>query len=252
MRFARNVLAVLVLLAALAVLAAWTCPAAILYRHFGSRLEPLRLRGIEGTLWHGHAAGAELFGQAIGALDWDVSVGALLRGAPSARLAVTGATISGDGRFERLAGGAVALHDAHLRLPAHEAAPALGIPALDMLGTIVIAIDEARFTAAWPSTLVGSARWHDAAVAGAAQAQLGELQATFSTGTDAVVNGTVADVGGPLELSGTFQASITRYRAQARLAARGDNPQLVEALQYIGQPRADGSRELLIEGRTAF
>jgi general secretion pathway protein N len=59
----------------------------------------------------------------------------------------------------------------------------------------------------------------------------------------------VHDLGGPLQADGTFTASLGRYDAQVRLAARGDDPRVVEALQYVGQAQADGSRELIIEGR---
>lgn len=249
MRILRTLLALVLVLAALAAVAAWTCPADVVYRWFGARLAPLQLRGVSGTLWRGHADAAELYGQALGAFDWTLSPASVLRAAPAAQVTLSGAALSGEGSIERLAGGAYAVRAAHLRLPAPVAAPALGIPALDLLGTIDIDIDRARFTAAWPDELAGSAHWRDAAVTGAAQARLGELQATYATAGDGVIHGTVRDAGGPLQLSGSFEAGIARYRAQARLAPRGDNPQLAEALQFIGQPQADGSRELLIEGR---
>ena len=137
-------------------------------------------------------------------------------------------------------------------LPARSVAPALGIPALELLGTIEIDIQDAQLVGVWPTRAAGSARWHDAGVSGAAQARFGDLAATFATTADGAIGGSVHDLGGPLELSGTFSASLRRYTATARLAPRDANPQLAEALQYIGQPQPDGSRELIIEGRQAF
>ena len=251
MRLVRKLLMAALALGALVLIAAWTCPADVLYGWFGARLAPLRLRGIEGTLWHGRAESADLSGQPLGALAWELSPAALLRGAPRAQLALSGALVSGEARVERLAGGVLAVSDAHLRLPARAAAPAFGIPALDLSGTIEIDIAHARFVASWPNELSGTARWRDAAVTGAAQARLGELRAAFSSTADGRVHGTVGDAGGPLAVAGVFDAGITGYRAQVRLAPRGDNPQLAEALQYVGQPQDGGARELLIEGRRA-
>jgi len=251
MRLVRNVLLGVLALAAFALLAAWTCPAGLLYGWFGARLAPLHLRGIDGTLWHGRAESADVSGQPLGALAWQLSPAALLRGTLQAQLGLSGAVVSGEGRVERSRDGAVTVSDARLRLPARAAAPAFGIPTLDLLGTIEIDIAQARFTGAWPGELRGTARWRDAAVAGAAQAQLGELRAAFASTADGRVHGTVGDAGGPLAVAGVFDAGIAGYRAQVRLAPRGGNAQLAEALQYVGQPQDDGSRELLIEGRQA-
>ena len=252
MRLVRNLAAAVLVLVALALLVAWTCPAQVLYGWFGARLEPLRLRGIDGTLWHGRAEAADLYGQPLGTLAWELAPATLLRGQPRASLTLTGGLVSGTGQVERHGDGTLALDDAHLSLPASAAAPAFGIPTLDLLGTIGIEIRHAVFRAAWPSELSGTARWRDAAVAGAAQARLGDLQATFSSAPGGRVRGTVSDAGGPLAVSGTFEADVAGYRAQVRLAPRGDDPRLVEALQYIGQPQGDGSRELLIEGRQSL
>ena len=93
------------------------------------------------------------------------------------------------------------------------------------------------------------AYWRNAAVAGAAQARLGELQAQFASAADGGIAGTLRDGGGPLEARGTFNIALGRYSAQLRLAARDGDARVADALQYVGQPQPDGSRLLLIEGR---
>jgi hypothetical protein len=135
-------------------------------------------------------------------------------------------------------------------MPAGVAAPVFAIPALQFLGTIDIEIAQARLSGMWLADAQGTATWHGAAVAGAAQARLSDLRATFASGADGAINGVVADLGGPLEVAATFRADVGGYQAQARIAPRGDNPQIAEALQFIGQPQPDGSRQLLIEGKT--
>jgi len=155
---------------------------------------------------------------------------------------------------ERLPVRSVALHLVANRIqvlhaPAHLAAPALDIPALQLLGDLDIAIAHARLLGAWPEAANGTAHWRNAAVAGAAQAQLGDLEATFASAADGSIDGNVHDLGGPLQLTGTFRLNAGSYDADATLRARDANAQVSEALRYIGEPQADGSSHLVIHGQ---
>jgi hypothetical protein len=252
MKLLRRVVLGVFVLAAIAAAVAWTFPADLAWRLGGQRFAPLVLHDVGGTIWNGHAASTELFGQDLGALDWTLHADALLRGVAAADVHLAGATVSAHGTIEREASARFAARDFVVTLPARLVAPALGIPTLDLLGSIEIDVDRAELAGFWPTRAAGSARWHDAGVSGAAQARFGDLAARFATAADGSISGSVHDLGGPLELSGTFSASLRRYTATARLAPRDANAQLAEALQYIGQPQADGSRELIIQGRQAF
>lgn len=248
MKWLRRTLLALAALVVLAAIAAWTCPAAIAYGFVADSLRPLRLRDLGGTVWNGHADHVELLGRDLGALDWKLQPLPLLRGEAAAHFAVTGAAVTAQGDVRR-SGASTELEATVLRMPASIAAPALGIPALRLFGTIEVDIASARLDGVRLAAASGSATWHDAEVAGAAQARLGDLQATFAANGAAGIKGTVRDLGGPLELTGTFSASLGSYAAQARMAARDGNPQVAEALQYVGQPQPDGSRDLQIRGR---
>ena len=239
----------ILLLAAIAAVAVWTCPADLAWRWFGGRFAPLTLHGLSGSVWQGHADDAELFGQSLGALDWSVAKAPLLRGDAVAAFVLHGAEVTATGSAILRAGGRVEFDDAAVTIPARLAAPVFAVPALQPLGTIEIDLAHAHVVGAWLDEVTGHARWRDAAVSGAAQAAIGDLQATFASSDTGAIGGTITDSGGPLQVNGTFTTSLGRYAAQVRLAPRGDNPQLAEALQYVGQPQADGSRELLIEGR---
>lgn len=249
MRIVRTVAVAGLALVAIAAVAAWTCPADLAWRWFGPGPLPLTLRGLGGTVWAGHADAAELFGQDLGSLDWTLHKTPLLHGEAIADFVLHGAEFGARGTLSRTSGGGLEFRDCVLTLPARLAAPVLAIPALQPLGIIEVDIARARLVGAWLGDVEGTAHWREAAVAGAAQAQIGELRAVFASTADGAIAGTLSDAGGPLEVSGSFQATLGRYAAQARLAPRGENPRLAEALQYVGQPQADGSRELLIEGR---
>jgi general secretion pathway protein N len=248
MKLLRSVLLIVIVLAAVAGVAAWTCPADLAYRYFGDRFAPLVLRDLSGTVWHGRATNVELFRQNLGALEWRLQPAALLHGETVAQLSLSGADVAATGLGDRGADGQVSFRDVVVHMPARLAAPVLAIPALDLLGTIEIDVAQARLRGAWLDEASGAAYWRDAGVAGAAQARLSDLQATFVSAGGAI-SGVVHDLGGPLQAQGTFTASLGRYDAQVRLAARDGDPRVTEALQFVGQPQPDGSRQLVIEGR---
>ncbi len=120
---------------------------------------------------------------------------------------------------------------------------------LQLLGRIDIDIAQLRVQGAWPTAAQGEIRWRNAAVAGAAQASFGDLQARFASAADGSIAGTAHDLGGPLQLDGTFKMDAGGYDAQARLAARDGNAQVLDALRFIGQPQGDGTTLLLIHGK---
>ncbi|HXR62984.1 MAG TPA: type II secretion system protein N [Rudaea sp.] len=248
MKVVRAITLTVLALAAVAGVVAWTCPAELAYRFAADTLAPVRLHDLAGTLWHGHAGAADVFGMNLGSIDWNLQPTPLLRGEMLARLTLAGDLANGTGVVDRT-GGTLWFRDVTLRLPARVAAPVLAIPALQLLGTLELDLAHARLSGLWLEDAAGTILWRNAAVAGAAQARLGDLQATFASTANGAIAGTAHDLGGPLELAGTFSASPGVYQAQARLAARAADPQVSEALQFVGQPQADGSRSLEIRGR---
>lgn len=249
MRILRNLLLFLLVLVVIAGVVVATCPADFAYQMVANRLGVLKLAGISGSLWQGRATSMQVFGQEIGALDWRLEPAPLLSGEVMAHVSLAGSELSANGTIDRVSDGTISVRDASFRVPARLAAPALDIPALELLGTIDGKLAEARLRGAWVQQASGSLRWNEAAVAGAAQAQLGTLEATFSSAPDGSISGVAHDLGGPLQLNGTFKVNAGSFDADANLAARDGNPQVIEALRYIGEPQADGTSHLIIHGQ---
>ena len=249
MRQLRRFILFLIALLTVAAVVAITCPAQFAYRFVADRLGAVKLAGLSGSIWQGHAASTQLFGVELGALDWQLQPAPLLHGEAAAQLTLGGGSITAHGDVTSSLDGEAQVSNATLRAPAQYAAPALDIPALQLLGDLEIDVAQARLRQAWPQSANGTAHWRNAAVAGAAQAQLGELEATFASAADGSINGTVHDLGGPLQLSGTFVVNAGSYDAQATLRARDGNAQVSEALRYIGEMQADGSSLLRIHGQ---
>jgi len=249
MKYLRRLVLFLVAILIIACVVAITCPAQFAYGLIADRLGAIKLGGLSGSIWDGHASSVQVFGAPLGALDWQLQAAPLLHGIATAHLALSGGEITASGDVSGGSGGAVEVADAMVHAPAHLAAPALDIPALQLLGDLDIAIAHARLLGAWPEAANGSAHWRNAAVAGAAQAQLGDLEATFASAADGSIDGNVHDLGGPLQLTGTFRLNAGSYDADATLRARDANAQVSEALRYIGEPQADGSSHLVIHGQ---
>ena len=243
----RSLLLLLVVLAVAGAIAA-TFPADTAYRLIAGRMVAIKLAAVSGSVWQGHAGSLQAFGQELGAVDWTLSAAPLLRGAVVAHVNLGGGAITASGDVERDSDGVTA-RNVSVRFPASLAAPALDIPALTLLGQIDGRIEQATVRGAWVDAAAGSLRWNQAAVAGAAQAQLGDLEATFGSAADGSIAGNVRDLGGPLQVAGTFRVTAGTFDAEATLSARDGNPQVAEALRFIGAPQADGSSHLIIHGK---
>jgi hypothetical protein len=249
MRYLRLFVLFLVATLALAVIVAATCPAQFAYHLVADRLGAVKLEGIGGSIWQGHATSVRIFGTEVGALDWRLQPMPVLQGTIVANLVLSGGDIGASGEVERAFDGTIEARALTLRAPARIAAPALDIPALQLLGDLEATVAYVRLRQAWPEAASGSAHWRNAAVAGAAQAQLGDIEASFASGPDGSINGNVHDLGGPLQLNGTFKVAAGSYDAEAKLQSRDGNAQVAEALRYIGEPQADGSSHLVIHGQ---
>ena len=60
----------LIVLLVIAGVVAATCPAEYAYRLIADRLGVVKLAGISGSIWEGHASRTQVFGQELGALGW--------------------------------------------------------------------------------------------------------------------------------------------------------------------------------------
>jgi hypothetical protein len=249
MKHLRRFILCLFVLLAVAAIAIATCPASFAWRCVAGKAGAFKLDGLSGTVWNGHAGSASVFGTELGALDWRLSPLPLARGAIAAQVDVHGGQVTGSGAVERASDGSLQVTGATIHLPASLAAPALDIPMLQLLGQLDIDIARLRVQGAWPTAAQGEIHWNNAAVTGAAQASLGDLQAQFASAADGSIAGTARDLGGPLQLDGTFTIDAGSYDVRAKLAARDGNAQVLDALRFLGQPQGDGTTLLLIHGK---
>lgn len=234
----------------LVVTVAVTFPAALAYRWWGERAPEVHLQGLSGTIWSGSARSAALRGQALGTLSWQISPWALVQGGLSARLQLAGSGIELKADVQTLADGGLRLSAVDAEAQASWLAPVLAIPALEPTGSLQVSgaeleLDRARLPRSADAKLV----WRDAGVRGQAVAHLGTIT-LVAAGSDGKIRIDAQDAGdGDLQVQGGASLEAGRYRSEIVLVARVNEGPIVQALEWIGAPRSEGGRLLIMEGR---
>ena len=242
-----RLLMLLLLLAGIVIAMAWSLPARFVYDRFGARVQPLRLQGIEGTLWSGKSAMASYAARPLGLVQWRLEPLALLRGSAQGELRLEGVQVRAASGF-RASGRRVVLERSTATFPASLMAPALDIPALNLLGDVQVDMSDVVIEDGVIRSVIGTMTWNDVGVSGAAEARLGKLVVEFAPRVDGVVEGLVRDAGGPMQASGRFELRGLQFNAEIKLNARAGHEHIREALLYVGERSLDGGSVLRIEG----
>jgi general secretion pathway protein N len=146
---------------------------------------------------------------------------------------------------------ALELDNATLKFPGSLLTPLMHLPGLDVGGDV-----EGNFSqlvlrdGLWPSKVVGKLVWRGVTVSGARQASLGDMEWELGTDPDGSLIGLINDLGGPVQIQGTFKTSKTAYDAEAKLSARGGDAMIRKALSKVGTPQPDGST--IVQASGAF
>lgn len=238
------------LLLALVVIA--TFPAALAWRWWGDRVPDVRLSSLSGSVWNGQALRVAVRGQALGKLKWQVSPWSLLGGNPAATLTLDGPGLKLSGVFAAAAERQVRISGLEAQAEAGWLAPALAIPALEPTGMLNVSGASLLLSATgMPREIDARIEWREAGVRGQVVARLGTM-VIEAHGRDGRIDATVADQGdGEVEVRGQVRLDQGQYRGETVLVPRASEGPVVEALQWVGEPRPEGGRLLIVEGRIA-
>lgn len=234
----------------LTLIVAATFPASLAWRWWGEQLPDVRVVGVSGTVWNGAASRIIVRGQTLGRLEWQLSPWGLLRGQPQARLAIDGTGLKISGEVSPHGEREVQIDRFTADAEAAWLAPVLAIPALEPTGRLVT--DGARLVMnahGLPREIDARIEWREAGVRGQVVARLGTL-VIEAHGRDGRIDASVSDRGdGEVAVSGSARLDQGQYRSETVLTARAPTGPVVEALQWIGAPRPEGGRLLIVEGR---
>ncbi len=220
-------------------------PAAVAYKLFAP--DNVQLSGIKGTLWNGESAAVVLNGDNLGSLKWDLVIWRLL----TLKLAADVELERPDNGFAQgmvasSLGGSVSLKD--FRALVNTAV--LNIPALSFVtADLGINLQSAAFKDGWPQALNGTVNIANLQ-ANQVNAMLGNFSVTFSEQSNTPLVGQFTDEQATLGAKGSLTLeSDRRYAIQGNLTPTGNtNPNVRNALRFLGQPSADGSVALNTQG----
>lgn len=205
-----------------------------------------RCASVEGTLWSGYCSDLEVGGVAMGDLTWRLHPARLLLGKVAAHVDLEHPpTTSAQGDVEIGLGGAVVARNLTASLPLD---PKLlpGVPPT-LSGSLSLNLALARVTRKGVvSTLEGRIEAHNIVDSSGYVTPLGNFAVTFPGGT----TGHVQDLGGPLAVDG--QLALTPqpgYDLSGYVTPRPTAvPALVNALEFLGTPDAQGRRQFALSG----
>ncbi len=240
----------LLLVFSVVVITLWTLPATLVYSLIASQLKEVQAGGISGSLWNGQASSLLLRGKDWGQLNWQLRPLPLLSGRAEADLQLDGPGVQLSGNVIRAANRALDLGQTEGKIDAAWLGPALGLPLLVPTGLVQLDLQRLSVDSEGrPTAVQGKARWENAGLTGIVRARAGTVLIE-AVGSDSRIDGSLRNEGdGNLSIDGAFSMRGTGYTAQVILRPDPADAELVQALQWVGQPLdGQGGRLLLIEG----
>lgn len=231
----RFVFAVLLVIVALLVTAAWF-PARWAVVLAGQRLTPLMVEGVHGTLWSGTADRLSWAGQPLGRLRWSLSRGEAMLGDIHGHVELNDPRWHGQADFRLVGRREVHVTGLQAEGPVSLLRPYLATH-LQPDGRLQADFSEVQVRDGWPVKLAGVLRWQQAALdVGDGAVALGNLYARLEDRAGTRLLAQLGDDGqGPLIVQGQADATPLGWRLEASLAARDDgNRRLRELLRRFG------------------
>ena len=208
----------------------------------------LRCASVAGSVWNGYCGGAEVSGTSLGNLAWQLHPGRLLTGRLAAHVQARRSNASARADVALGLDGTLFARNVVIDLPLE---PSL-LPALppQITGKAHVDLSQLEVTRAGVvKRIKGRIEVRNLVDSTGQVTPLGSFIVSFPGGPGEPV-GRLRDLGGPLAVEGTVRlTSQPGYDLQAKVATRsGAAPSLVQALQYLGSPDADGWRPFGLSG----
>jgi general secretion pathway protein N len=201
---------------------------------------------VDGSIWSGTCTGLTAQGSAIGDVTWSVHITRLLTGKLSANIALTRPTGSVRGDFDVGLDRSITARNVQANLPLDQSVTSLlpgGLRGLH--GTANANIAFAHVVRDIVTQIQGRIEVHDLEDHDREVMPLGNYSLTFPGGSGDPT-GQLKDLGGPLAVDGTVRLTQDKpgFELQGYVTPRpGAPPALLNQLQYLGSPDAQGRRQ---------
>lgn len=231
------------------LLALFTLPARIALAQLESA--GVHAAGVSGTAWNGRAQVLSVNAMRVGGVEWDLHVLPLFTARLNADVKVT--RIDGFVQTELTAAPSGRLSFADLT----GSLPLSALPPNTLrggwAGTVNFNFASLVLEDGWPIAADGSVEALNVTGPASKPLNMGSYKATFpaDAAETGVLTGALADIGGPLEVSGTLQlkAADRSYLINGLISARPDAPrEVINSLQILGPPDEQGRRQFGLEG----
>lgn len=207
--------------------------------------------GVSGTIWNGRAQVLQVRGVNVGSIEWKLHALPLLTAHVNADVKVSRIDGFAQTQLSVGPGGTMNFKSLSASLPLGALPPNV-IPG-GWAGTLTGRFAQLTLENGWPTTVNGTLEVMDLTGPARKPSKAGSYRILFepAASTAEVLKGAIADAGdGPLQVNGTLQLKPDRsYAVEALIAARPDAPRnLVQALEFLGPPDAQGRRQFNTEG----
>lgn len=213
---------------------------------------PVRLSGVDGSLWHGRARQLSVGRQALGELAWTLRPWTLLRGRIGGELQLRGPWVEGLAELHIGVDGRLHLREGRFRAPAELVRRLQPLPA-ELEGQLFLQVEELMLErgAALPR-VKAKLVWAQAGLSAPYPMALGEYSLDLES-REAGIEGRISERGGPLRASGNLLLREDgRYQLTLRLAPHRNTPlELRDGLKLLGRPDARGAVTIREQGSLA-
>lgn len=220
-------------------------PARVAYSWFA--VAPLRLSGIEGTVWSGSAREGQVDALYFRDLEWTVTPLSLLRGVLGIDISLNPAGGFLESRIEASLSGAVLLTDLSAGVPL--GALRTIVPLAGVSGNLRIQIDRLAIANGLPTGAEGTVEVVSLTSTMLSRSPIGSYRVTFTDSGEGIA-GSIEDIDGVFDIAGSIRLDSARnYELRGLIVPTPEAPaEVVRQLQILGSPNARGQREFRLEG----
>lgn len=225
-------------------------PASQAWQWFSPKLQDVRLQGIEGTIWSGHAAQLTVRGIPLGKAAWRIFPLQLLLGHLAVKWHYQNGSGSGEGILRVAYNGDIRAGKTHMESDLTILRSLLPQMPVMLAGEVKLDITSAEIHQGMLTELTGGADWLGGRTVSPVESDIGSFHAVFSTQKQAI-QAKLSDVSGPLSMQGILRLQPKGgYSFIADLKPRaGASAALLDALQQIARPSANGGFTLEYRGQ---
>lgn len=245
---------VLVGLVAWLVFLIWRLPASVAYSFVNESSNlPVKLSGLQGTLWQGQAAQVVYQKQSLGSANWELSPWSLLLTSLSGEIQLN----QGDGYLKSgiqraVTGGETEFSAVEARIPLATIQPHLKNVPVPLEGSLSVKLNSLAVGESGNIDQAdGRIVWHQAGVSAPQQLALGDLQMNLKANAEGEIEGIISDSGGPLKLLASLILSKSGdYQLSGQLKGSETAPkELTQSLSLLGKQDSQGFYSFSFSGK---